>query len=237
MGQSFNIYADESCHLENDRQRVMVLGAVWCSRSRVRTISRRLKEIRRRHGLPPGYEFKWKKVSANKSNFYKELIDYFFRENDLHFRGLVVPDKTVLDHDAFQQTHDTWYYKMYFTMLTTILHTNASYRIYLDIKDTRSAAKVQKLHEVLCNKHYDLCQEMIESVQNVRSEEVSIMQLADLLVGAVSYANRNLDTSATKVELIAQIRGLSSHNLIDTTWPPYETKFNLLRWRATRAVR
>jgi len=236
MGQSFNIYADESCHLENDGQRTMVLGAVWCPRKRVRTISRRLKEIRARHGLPLHFEFKWKKVSAKKGDFYRELIEYFFQESALHFRGLVVPDKTMLDHDAFQQTHDTWYYKMYFTMLTTILHTNASYRIYLDIKDTRSAAKVQKLHEVLCNKHYDLCQEMIESVQNVRSEEVSIMQLADLLVGAVSYANRDSDTSTTKVELVAQIRGLSRQNLIDTT-SLYDTKFNLLRWRAARAIR
>lgn len=29
MSTGFNIYCDESCHLENDHQRVMVLGAVW----------------------------------------------------------------------------------------------------------------------------------------------------------------------------------------------------------------
>ncbi len=30
MSQVFNIYCDESCHLEHDREKVMVLGAVWC---------------------------------------------------------------------------------------------------------------------------------------------------------------------------------------------------------------
>jgi len=234
MIDTFNIYADESCHLEHDHQSAMVLGAVWCPRKRVRTITRRLKEIRLRHGVHPTFEFKWKKVASRKADLYQELIQYFFSEEALHFRGLIVPDKTVLDHEGYQQTHDTWYYKMYFTMLTTILHTNASYRIYLDIKDTRSASKVRKLHEVLCNRYYDFCQEMIESVQNVRSDEVSILQVADLLVGAISYANRGLDTSAAKLGLVEQIRAQSGHTLVDTT-SRFDTKFNLLCWRATKA--
>jgi hypothetical protein len=31
MTQVFNVYCDESCHLEHDRQKVMVLGAIGCS--------------------------------------------------------------------------------------------------------------------------------------------------------------------------------------------------------------
>jgi hypothetical protein len=30
MIPTFNVYCDESCHLEHDRQQAMVLGAVWC---------------------------------------------------------------------------------------------------------------------------------------------------------------------------------------------------------------
>ena len=29
MPQVFNVYCDESCHLEHDRQKVMVLGVIW----------------------------------------------------------------------------------------------------------------------------------------------------------------------------------------------------------------
>lgn len=32
MSEFFNIYCDESCHLENDGQKSMVLGAVSCPR-------------------------------------------------------------------------------------------------------------------------------------------------------------------------------------------------------------
>ena len=30
MGDTYNIYCDESCHLRNDGQKAMVLGALWC---------------------------------------------------------------------------------------------------------------------------------------------------------------------------------------------------------------
>ncbi len=36
MTQIFNVYCDESCHLENDHQSAMVLGAVWCPLEKTR---------------------------------------------------------------------------------------------------------------------------------------------------------------------------------------------------------
>ncbi|NHQ60865.1 DUF3800 domain-containing protein [Chlorobium sp. BLA1] len=40
MSEIFNIYCDESCHLENDRHKAMVLGAVWCPLDESRIILR-----------------------------------------------------------------------------------------------------------------------------------------------------------------------------------------------------
>ena len=40
-----NVYCDESCHLENDHQKVMVLGAVTCPRDKAREIAVRLREL------------------------------------------------------------------------------------------------------------------------------------------------------------------------------------------------
>ena len=51
MSQTFNIYCDESCHLENDHQPVMVLGAVWCPLEKSREISVRLREIKASHNV------------------------------------------------------------------------------------------------------------------------------------------------------------------------------------------
>jgi len=232
MTQVFNIYCDESCHLENDGQQAMVLGAVWCPLEKTAELSTHIRRIKVRHGLSPHFEIKWTKVSPAKIGLYADIIDYFFEEPDLHFRALLVPDKSKLRHDLFEQSHDEWYYKMYFDMLKVLLDPNAQYRIYLDIKDTHGAAKVSKLHDVLCKNLYDFSREIIQRVQTVRSHEVELLQLADLMIGAVSYANRNLSTSSAKCSLVEQIRRQSRYSLSRTTLL-LERKVNIFRWRAS----
>jgi len=232
MSQTYNVYCDESCHLERDRQPVMVLGAVWCPLERTRDVSVRIREIKASHGLRAGFESKWTKVSPAKRVFYLNLLDYFFDNDDLHFRALIVPDKTRLQHELFGHSHDTWYYKMYFDMLKVILDPTACYRIYMDIKDTRSADKMEKLHEVLCNNIYDFERRIIEWVQTVRSHEVEALQLTDLLVGIVSYVNRGLGNNSAKAALVERMRERSGYSLTRTNLLR-EDKVNLFVWQAS----
>lgn len=229
MTQVYNVYCDESCHLEHDHQKVMVLGGVWCSIEKVREISTRLREIKKRHGMSPSFEAKWTKISPAKKELYLDLIDYFFDDDHLHFRALLVPDKSILNHEKFGQDHDTWYYKMYFDMLKVLLNPSSSYRIYLDIKDTRGAEKVAKLHDVLCNNIYDYQREIIDWVQTVRSHEVEILQLADLLIGAVAYKNRGLSGNEGKEAIVTRITERSKYSLTMSTLYR-EEKFNLFVW-------
>ena len=121
MSQVFNVYCDESCHLENDRQKVMVLGAVWCPLKKARDIAISIREIKAHHNMRPGFEIKWTKVSTGKLDFYKELVDFFFDTPYLNFRAWIIPDKSILKHDKYSQSHDDWYYKMYFYLLRNII--------------------------------------------------------------------------------------------------------------------
>ena len=57
------------------------------------------------------------------------------------------------------------------------------------------------------------------------------MQLTDLLVGTVSYANRELHTSVAKQALVERMRQRSGYTLMKTTLYR-EDKVNLFRWRA-----
>jgi len=232
MSDTFNIYCDESCHLEHDHQKAMVLGAIWCPLEKSREIAVRLREIKQKHGMSPRFEVKWTKVSPAKTDLYLDLVDYFFDDDDLHFRALIVPDKSKLQHDAIPgQDHDTWYYKMYFDMLKVIIRPDARYRVYLDIKDTRGAEKTAKLHEVLCNNMYDFSRSVIERLQLVHSHEIEQLQLADLLIGAISYLNRVLHGNKAKEALIARIQERSGYSLTKTTLLR-EEKINLFRWYA-----
>jgi hypothetical protein len=230
--KSINIYCDESGHLERDQVPVMVLGALWCDADKAREIAVRIREIKQEHGLPRYHEVKWTKVSPRQRAFYLALLNYFFDDDDLHFRAVVVPDKGKLDHGRFRQDHDTWYYKMYFQLLSALINPSANNQVYLDLKDTLGKSKVDKLHEVLSNNLYDFDRRIIRRIQTVRSNEIEQIQLADLLIGAVSYANRNLVTSSTKVALVERMRERSKHTLTSTTLIQ-ERKVNVFVWGAS----
>lgn len=244
MREIINIYCDESCHLENDKEKVMALGAVYCPASKKSEIFQMLSELKKKHNLIPKnkknpndnrayYELKWNKISLAKINYFKDVVDYFFADDDLNFRVLVVPDKSKLDYEKFNHTHDTFYFKMYFSMLKVILNPDKAHHIYIDIKDTRSREKVHKLEQVLRNDKYDYAKEIIKKVQQVRSHEVELIQLADLLTGAVSYVNRGLADSRAKNILIEHIRHRSKYSLTKSTLIR-EQKFNIFLWESSK---
>lgn len=231
----FNIYCDESCHLEHDHIDVMALGAVWCPAIRKDEIFEEIKGIKEKHDLSRQFEIKWIKVSDSKVGFYQDLIDYFFAKKDLHFRGLVIMNKSKLNHEKFDQDHDKWYYKMYFELIKGIIDQRNKYRIYLDYKDTRGGQRIEKLHEVLCNDQYDFSRDIITRIQPVRSHEVEVMQLTDLLIGALSYYHRGLSTNQGKIKVIQRIIEQSGFALSKSTLPS-EEKFNLFIWRPKPCV-
>ena len=229
MSEIINVYCDESCHLENDHQTAMILGAVWCRREQVSSIAERIKEIKHRHGFGPEFEAKWTKVSQSKIELYLDLIDYFFDDDDLHARALIIPDKSILDHEGNHQSHDDWYYKMYFTMLKVIIDSSFRYHFYLDIKDTQGREKVAKLHDVLATSQYDFEHSIIEKIQLVRSHEVQLIQITDLIIGAISYVSRGLSGNKGKEALIDRIVKRSGLTLRKSTLYK-EQKLNILRW-------
>ena len=235
----YNVYCDETCHLEHDGINDMVIGAVWCPQNKLREINQRIKEIKARNGISPSTELKWTKVSPAKVQAYKDVIDYFFDDDDLHFRAIIIPDKSNLNNAAFHQTHDEWYYKMYFDMLKVILSPKDRYEIYIDIKDTNSYRKAQKLKEVCSNSMYDFSQSVIQRLQPVRSYEIQIMQLVDLLIGAVGYQNRVFPNGTTrsqaKIDIIELIKKRSNYLLTRTTLLR-ESKCNLFVWDARNTL-
>ncbi|WP_353780065.1 DUF3800 domain-containing protein [Winogradskyella sp. 3972H.M.0a.05] len=239
MRYEFNTYCDESCHLENDDQKSMVLGAIWANKGLTSDINKRIRSIKKKHGLKwkenekgRSFEIKWNKVSKSKEEFYLDLLDYFFDDDDLHFRAIVIPDKNILDHEAHFQSHDDFYYKMFFLLIRNILSPENAYNIYIDIKDTKSQDKVNKLEKILRTSQYDFNKKIIKKVQQIRSHESEILQITDLLIGALSYLHRGIDSNnSAKKNLIEKIRERSGYSLLNNTLPN-ERKLNVLVWKS-----
>ena len=181
----------------------MVLGALIIPKDKRQEITENILQIKARYGVKARTEVKWTKASMPKIDLYKDLLNCFFLDDDMRFRVLVAK-KTRLNHEAWSQSHNDWYYKMYFTMLNRLFDSTNTYNVYVDIKDTHSAQRTEKLEEVLANSHYDFNHECIKKVQPIRSDEVQMMQITDVINGAVCRANRTTipQPSGAKAEII-----------------------------------
>ena len=214
--KTFNFYCDESCHLQNDKKPYMLIAYVSSAYSQVKLHHQNIQNIKKKYGFQS--EVKWNGVSKSKYPFYVELIEYFF-SNDLHFRAVVI-DKSQITLER-GSTYDDFYYKMYWQLIYHKVSMENNYNIYLDIKDTLSAGKVKKLKEIL-----QINFSSIRTLQNIRSEESLLMQLTDLLMGAISYHLRGLDKVIAKNKLIEKIQHHTRHPLTQSTYKSYN-KFNL----------
>ena len=217
MNKTFNIYCDESCHIEHDHKDFMFLGAISCAYPQVRRHTKRIDELKKLHNFYA--EIKWSKVSNSKIRFYLDLIDYFF-DTDLRFRAIGIK-KSQIKCDGITSSYDDFYYKMYYQLLNYKINTMYHYNIYLDIKDTLSAVKVRKLKDIL-NVKYGV----FRNVQNICSHESLLMQLTDFIMGAIAYFNNDKNhANKAKVAIIERIKKHLNANSLDAT--NYSSKLNL----------
>ena len=231
----YNIYCDETCHLSFDNKNVMVLGAIWGEKRHAKAIAEQIRNIKRKHGFNPHYEIKWVKTASKKKfTFYKDILEFFFASDTLHFRALVA-HKQNLNHSKFQQTHDDWYYKMYFQLINNILSPCSCYNIYLDIKDTRSNDKTQNLKHIMDTSHYVIGDDLIKKIQLIRSHEIEQIQLCDLLIGAIQYKFNKpaCNYSKSKLKILNFIENKSQKDLSKNTFLR-ESKFNIFHWTGDR---
>ena len=203
--KTFNFYCDESCHLENDQQQFMLIGYVSCAYNQIKLHTSYIKNIKKKYGILS--EIKWISLSKSGYPLYNDLIEYFFA-TDLQYRAIVI-EKSKMKHEEFNQSHDDFYYKMYFQLLNKRITQENNYNIYLDIKDSRSAKKVSGLREYL-NRHFIA----VRTLQSIRSHESELMQLTDIITGALSYHLRGLNKVIAKNRLIEKIQ---LHSIVPLT--------------------
>ena len=130
-----NIYCDESCHLENDHQKVMAIAGIACPDYAKRSIYRDIKLIKQEYHISTHREIKWNKVSQGELDYYKALIKYFFENELLRFRAVILPNKEILRHDDYNQTHDDFYYKMYYFVISYFF-SDVNIDVFIDMKNT-----------------------------------------------------------------------------------------------------
>jgi hypothetical protein len=173
------------------------------------------------------------KVSEQKIEFYHELLDYFFYDNELKFRG-VIAQKKGLDHEQYEQDHDDWYYKMFFYLFRYLINKQTPYlNAYLDYKDSLGGYKIEELKNVLRNNYHG--QDLLKKIELVDSSHVNVIQLTDLFLGIMGYEERmkGKEKSPGKMNLVNYLKGELNINHFNQTMN--DSKFNYLFWEPRKA--
>jgi len=224
----YDIFCDESRYIEKDAFKYMVLGGVWCERHFRRKISSMIESMKKASTFAG--ELKWTKVVSPKITLFKNIIQFFFTSGQLSFRCIVV-DKETLKHDLYnpQGGHEEFYYKMYYYMLNKKICPPNSYRIFLDYKGKDNSNKIRKLQDIIGHTYYDFSDKIVTLMQSVRSEQHPLMQLTDVLIGAVGYIWNDLSTSRAKLEICEFICKMSGRENLKISTPYDENKFEIFK--------
>ncbi len=216
MNKTFNIYCDESTHLQNDGMPYMIIAYISTAYNQLKQHNEHFKMLKAKHKFKG--EIKWSNVSKSQYPFYSDVIEYFFA-TDINFRAVIV-DKSQIDESRLDFTYSDFYFQMYYQLLFHKIRPEYVYNIYLDIKDTCSQKKLKKLSDILNNS------KAIRNIQFIRSHESYLLQLSDLIMGAVNYRLRELNTVTAKNNLIHKIETHTKIELTRST-PLNADKFNL----------
>ncbi len=226
----YNVYCDESCHLVSNDSKYMLIGAVYCPKYKIKKINEYIEHLKENYNLSNKIELKWNKIDKKTEKLYLDIINYFFNNDDLKFRVIVV-DKTKLNHEKYNQSENDFYHKIYYDMLKYIIIPGNSYNIYPDIKDTNSYYYHQVMLDYLRIKMSDTNKKTIKKVQPIRSYEAPVLQINDILIGALSYYYRKLFGNSVKLNIINEIKKLYQNDF-DTSSYYSNTKFNIFIWRS-----
>ncbi len=220
----YKIFCDESNHLYNGTSDIMVIGGICCEYTQVEYINRYIKYLKHKHNA--NNELKWTKLNNNKKFFYKELLEFFYSRLDMEFNAQVLLEKSTLNYPKYNKGEtDKFFYKMYYYTLEHFLKKKDKFNIFMDYKDTKGGLFIKNLDSLIKDTFYE---NINVSYTIIHSHESQIMQLCDVLIGAISYKNRKdiVHESEIKKYIIQEIERLSACSLDDST-PQWETKFRI----------
>lgn len=223
-------YCDESCHIQTDGVEYMSLVSVFCSKSRVKNINRDIRRIKEKYGISPSQELKWTKISKTNLEMYKEIISYVSDKSYIRIRGVLAKKRTSEQLLARNKTYDQWYHSIYYYLLKHPLELISDFNVdfnkcflFIDKKDIYTTENICLLAEYLkrhLNYRYDFLPIAVDS------KEHQLVQVADIIAGALTYRKRFVDKISPKNEMCDFIE--QSFGSLSITSSYKNIDFNLL---------
>lgn len=219
----YEIYCDESgveAFFDKNAHRYAVIGGIWIPAEERSSCKAKINSLKEKYGLMG--EMKWKKVCPSSVNFYKDVIDYFFENTNIRFRAICIKAEQ-LNHEKYNLGKgELGFYKFYFQLLQHWLVWNNIYQIFVDYKVNGYPHRVFELGKILNN----ATSARVSQIQALPSEQSVLIQLADVLTGAVAATfNQEYKKGSAKEDIL----NVFSKHLGHTIKPTFvsEIKFNV----------
>lgn len=219
----YEIYCDESCWealYDKKSHRFITIGGIWIpaeKRHEVKAFIGNLKNKYCLHG-----EMKWNHICPKSVEMYEEVINRFFDDEQIRFRAICIKAEEV-NHERFNSGNgELGFYKFYFQLIHHWMLMGNSYQIFVDYKTNGYQHRVQELGTILNNASIA----QLTQIQSLPSEESVLIQLADVLTGAVASAfNSQKSLSCAKQSIRELIEKRLGHKIKGTH--AGEAKFNV----------
>lgn len=232
----YNIYCDES---STTAKRYMLIGGLWVPWYAERPIRVALQNVREEYAL--GSEMKWIKVSQSKLSAYKEFVDTFICAPGVSFKCIVL-DTRVIDYKRYHNNDkDLGFYKFYYLVISRNLKPWHLYWLYPDNRTARRANSLQILRGAVNG--YCLSrgahQNVLQAIEPRDSKQDDLLQVADIVLGAVACEWNKDTTNSAKLELAEYIKlrtkavslatGQSNGKLNIWAWNPFKGQSHLIQ--------
>lgn len=204
----------------------MVAGGFAIAGARINEVEDRIATLREEAGIRS--EFHWSKYRGGKRRAaYEALIRYAFelvnrRQAALH---IIIADFDHFDHRAVEgENRDTSINRMYYQLL---LHRVARYygdkrAIHVRLDAGNDCKDICELRGAVCAdayRRYDTLPNCIRSIEPVSSERVGIVQMADVVVGAIAAKRNRVEHTSPKGALADFVLQAAGRHAWDTDTP------------------
>ena len=199
------------------------IGGIMVSMDARAEIKANIKALKEKYGVYG--EVKWSTVSPNKLPFYLDLVDLFFDSSELFFRTVVIDASKVRNNIFNENDQELGYYKFYYQLLRHWASLGNQYRVFTDQKTNRDKKRLQELIRIL-NTQFSVS-DAFGSIQAIDSKESLILQMQNILMGAVGYKYNfhGEGSSYAKEQIVAKIEARLGRKVGKTY--PSEQKFNV----------